>query len=246
MKPIVIFLITLLVPQLAIEAADPPIGVISPPELKGRDGNSQAYPGSFSVHFQQRYAAADFSNLPPGGALLREIAFRADQNAGGHFSGFLSGVQITVSTLSDSALSPIFANNKGSDAFTFIRQEETSFVASGWNDPFQLPHFGLAFGPAAPAVGGYLYDPSKGDLFIDVTGLDITFALDSYTTSQTTSVWQDPLHPFASTGLLKSEALPTLFAFVVPEPSPVALIAIGIALLCKISYTQRKEFNVTL
>ena len=219
--------------------------IYSPPELSFEDGNGRVFPGTINVHFQQLYDSSSFLGLPSGGGLLREVWFRADENFGQRWFSQFSGVQVKMSLFSGSSLSPVFANNLLGDVDTFQKKEDSNFIYSGWNGSGRVADFGLFFGTSA---GGFQYDPTKGNLLLDITGLDLPFALDSYKTERSTSVWQDPLAPFASTGILKSESLATLFTFIVPEPSPLLLIggALGLFLVCRVANSQTKEPNVTV
>jgi len=118
--------------------------------------------GSNTVRFQQIYDAADF--VEEGGSrpfLIQLIAFREDAGRQEGFSSDFPDFQINLSTTSRAVdgLSPIFADNVGSD--------DRAVVARG------SFHIGVSSGGGFSAVIGlaaapFYYDPSQGNLLLDI------------------------------------------------------------------------------
>jgi hypothetical protein len=118
--------------------------------------------GSNTVRFQQVYDAAGF--IEEGGNrpfLIQLIAFREDAGRREGFFSSFPDFQINLSTTSRAvdALSPILANNVGAD--------DRAVVPRG---PFQI---GVSSGGGFTAFIGlaaapFYYDPSQGDLLLDI------------------------------------------------------------------------------
>jgi hypothetical protein len=84
--------------------------------LEGNDFNELPFnlaPASLtSERYQQVYRASDFGAIPPGGALITQLAFRPDADLGVAFSSTLPDVRIDLSTTAagPDALSSTFAS----------------------------------------------------------------------------------------------------------------------------------------
>ncbi|MBL9169627.1 MAG: PEP-CTERM sorting domain-containing protein [Verrucomicrobiales bacterium] len=103
------------------------------------------------------------------------------------------------------------------------------------------PFFAL-FATAGPF---FHYDPSKGNLLLDVTGLYVDSFLDGVSGDQPLSVWQ---RFGEKEGRLVNKGLVTGFNFVVPEPSGVGLLGLGagLAVLAGLaSSSKQKDSDVT-
>ena len=84
---------------------------------EGNIGNSFPFNiGTNTLRYQQVYASSQFGAMPPGGALITGIAFRADAGWGS-FTGSLPAIRIDLSTTAKSpdALDSGFANNVGAN-----------------------------------------------------------------------------------------------------------------------------------
>ncbi len=222
------------------------VDVVSPPELANTDGPSFVTPAAFSVHYQQLYPSSLFSALPPGGGLLKEVAFRVDAPSGGFWNAQKTGIQVTVSKFTQGSLSPVFSANIGTDGFRLIDSSQNISLNSQWIDAFTPTRFGIAFGVGASE--GFHYDPSQGDLLVDVSGLSVPLLLDSYVGTKPIAVWQSTQDFNSPQGRLSSEGLVTLFHFTVPEPGSSAFLALGLGalLLTRASQRKLKEPNVPI
>jgi len=196
---------------------------------EGNDNNGFPFNiGNSSMRYQQVYGATDFVL---GGVAtpqnITQIAFRPDASAGGAFSSTLLSIQIDLSTTSKApdGLSTTFADNVGA------------------NDTVV---FGPAAGPKAFDIvvnlsTPFLYDPTKGNLLLDVrnfSGGTATF-LDAQITqgdsiSRVLSDWPGSTVS-SSTGTADTIGLVTQFTFgaasVVPEPPTGTLIGVGAGMM---------------
>ena len=225
------------------------VSVVTPSDAFTEDGNAYfEYTDSalFWRRYQQVYDASLFTALPPGGADLQEIAFRADAFLGANSGGQRSGIEINASTTSkdSSSLSPVFADNIGLDNARVLSSDQSMRLESGWRGMFTPAFFDIAFDTKAMH-----YDPARGNLLLDIKGLIFPFGLDAYHDGLSGSVWPDPANPTAETGQLHFAGLVTLFTFAVPEPSPVSLLGLalglGVLLLRPLGFPKRKEPDVT-
>ena len=130
-----------------------------------------------SQRYQQVFAASEFAVLS-GPQLITQISFRPDAEFGGAFSSTIPDIQINLSTTSaqPDSLSMILANNIGpDDTMVFSGSLSLSSADSG---PLGGPKdFDIVIALQTP----FLYDPSVGDLLLDVRAFStgITTAFDS-------------------------------------------------------------------
>ena len=103
--------------------------------------------------------------------------------------------------------------------------------------------FSLSFGSNKD---GFFYNPSAGNLLLDIRSLGFPFALDAYTSTENLSVTFSSLDHSLSQGKLIQKGLVVLFAFYpVPEPTPLALFALGFfGFVIARKRRQRKEAHV--
>jgi hypothetical protein len=212
---------------------------IFPPGHFSTDGNSVSiipFTGSSnSVRFQQVFDAEGF--IAQGGNapyLIRSISFREDEARQRFFFSHFPDFQINLSTTSRSidGLSPIFSENVGVD--------DTSIIPRG---PFELgvrsgPSFGVIINLPRP----FLYDPSQGNLLLDVRnfgGGGTAWADGGFGPAyiDASNVVGDRVSSVFGTvnalsGNTSSMGLVTQFEItLVPEPSTLALFGIGLGAL---------------
>jgi hypothetical protein len=130
--------------------------------VEGNIGNSFPFNiGSNTLRYQQVFASSQFGSMPPAGALITGIAFRADAGWSS-FSGTLPAIRIDLSTTSKTPdrLDPIFANNVGANnVVVFNGPLSLSSAAAGHPAAFDI-----VITLAAP----FFYTPSAGNLLMDV------------------------------------------------------------------------------
>jgi hypothetical protein len=212
--------------------------VIVPGGLTSVEGNSNnGFPfnlggfGLTSQRYQQVYAASEFGSVP---VLITGIAFRPDAQFGGAFSAILSNVQIDLSTTTAApdSLSATFSNNIGADVTT---------VRSG-SLPLSSSFTGPAGGPkdfdiVIPFTTPFLYDPTLGNLLLDVrnfsSGTTTTFDAEASIDSISRLFSLDGVG--ATSGLLDTSGVVTKFQVsgstpAVPEPSSFLLLTTGLAM----------------
>jgi hypothetical protein len=209
--------------------------VVSPgPETSIEGDSNNAFPfnvDSFSMRYQQVYTSSDFS-ATTGPSLVTAILFRPDATFGSAFSSTLPDVEISLSTTSKtpSTLDSVFAANVGAGN-TFVYNGSLS-LSSAFTGPSMGPKlFDIVINLSTP----FLYNPSVGDLLLDVTnfGGGVTTQFDAVSSGDThvNRVWA--LSSGATSGSVDatSAGLVTEFKLTpVPEPSAFLLLGTCIAL----------------
>ena len=232
---------------LNLRAAAASVGVIVPQDALKFDSDSSSESLNYAGHLQQVFDAKLFANLPPDGALLRGVYFRSDQLFGFNWSGTIKGIEINASTtLKDtSSLSPVFAENIGADSVQLVHPEDFHSLHSGWHSDSTVSNFGIALGTVG---AGFFYDPSKGNLLLDVRGLGFPFRLDAFHANQTVAVFPDLFDRNGPRGVLSSDGLTTAFGFFIPEPSSAAMLGLGAGAVMLMGNLnkKRKDSDVTL
>ncbi|MFT3880750.1 MAG: PEP-CTERM sorting domain-containing protein [Gemmatales bacterium] len=225
--------------------------VIVPNSLAATEGNSNnAFPFNLdawlltSQRYQQVYSSSQFSSITRP-TFITAISFRTDFVVGASFAnGILPSVQINLSTTSAApdALSGTFASNiGGNDAVVYIGSLTLSSTSS---TPFPPHAFDVVISLQTP----FLYDPSAGNLLMDVrnTGAGLTAYFDAESTlgdsiSRVYTQFNAGSSPVGDQ--VDSNGLVTQFTFAaVPEPTTWALIGIGIAGASGVIY-RRKNMN---
>lgn len=181
----------------------------------------------------QVYSASEFSLAAPA-VRIDAISFRLDENTGQSFVGLWPSVAIVLSTTTRSpdSLSPVFDDNAGTDN-TFVFGGPLGIVAN--NAPGVRP-----FQIRIPFSTPFLYDPSKGNLALDIVTFGSTSVLlDAQLASGDTvgRVYGDGL-----SGTVDSLGMITRFDLtLVPEPSTLALTVVGAFVLYLFSVNRKKR-----
>ena len=217
------------------------IMVVSPgPETSTEGGIQNGFPfnvgntTSSSMRYQQVYTSADFSAITSP-SLITAILFRPDATFGAAFSTTLSNVTIDLSTTSKtpSTLSATFANNVGADN-TVVHTGSLSLSSADTGPAGGPKAFDIVINLSTP----FLYDPSAGNLLLDVTnfGGGLTTQFDAVLSgdSHVNRVWVLGSTSAAS-GTVDdiSAGLVTEFQFSpsgVPEPSAWLLLGTSIVI----------------
>lgn len=200
----------------------------------GIAGNCFGCPES-SQRYQQVYSSADFLGFGP--VLITRFAFRPDGDQGEAFDATLPNVQISFSTTSKTwdGLSAVFADNIGTDEQVVFDGPLTLSSADTGSGP-------RAFDISIDLANPFLYDPSLGNLLLDVRNFDgrpTTYFDAVWGGNQETSrvvTWSGDdgtldLDVTSPAGLVDKNALVTQFTFTpVPEPGTFSLV--GVALFC--------------
>lgn len=172
-----------------------------------------------SMRYQQAYGASEFGSSP---VLITQILFRPDGNFGSAFNTILPSVQINLSTTSQAidGLSSVFANNVGSDDTVVLSQGPLSLSSSDSPGPGNTRAFDIVINLDT----AFLYDPSQGNLLLDVrnfgagstTQFDAVFANDSVSRGYYGNV-------NAPSGTTDTAGLVTAFTTdsVIPEPTTI-------------------------
>ncbi|HKE25288.1 MAG TPA: PEP-CTERM sorting domain-containing protein [Bryobacteraceae bacterium] len=192
------------------------------------------------MRYQQVYTSADFSALT-GPSLITAILFRPDAFSGAAFSSTLPNVTIDLSTTSKtpSTLSSTFADNVGAD--NTVEHTGALSLSSADTGPSGGPKaFDIVINLSTP----FLYDPSAGDLLLDVTnfGGGSTTQFDAVNSGDThvNRVWATSAS--ATTGTVDSgqAGLVTEFQFSSPVPEPSALLLLGTCIALSAGVIRRR------
>jgi hypothetical protein len=207
--------------------------VVVPNSLATVEGNDSNFGPFFnnSVRYQQVYSASQFPSSE-GPLMITQIAFRPDGSVTDPSLIIrFDSVRIDLSTTSStpSTLSTLFASNVGADDMTVFN----SFVFA--NAPVTGPAGGPKDFTVTFALNPFIYDPSKGDLLLDVTAIEssggISAPFDAETNSPFTAHVDAPDISAASGGAFAT-GLVTQFQFTpVPEPSTLLLDSLGALLV---------------
>jgi hypothetical protein len=221
---------SLLLLYTAFATADTIVVPNSVATVEGNDNNFGPFFDN-SVRYQQIYSASQFptSTVP---VEITGISFRPDGSVTDpSLIVFFDSVRIDLSTSSKTpgTLSTVFADNVGADNKTVFN----SFVFD------HAPVTGPAGGPKdftlTFSITPFLYDPSAGDLLMDVRAFEssggISAALDAESGSGFTSHVDAP-DIVAASGSAFGTGLVTQFQFTsVPEPSTAVLFLLGAMLV---------------
>jgi hypothetical protein len=136
---------------------------VAPPAWLNVDGNNGAGDLVHTVHIQTVYARSLFTNTGP--MLIQEIRYRPSATYGRAFTSTIPNLQLNLSTTSvnPEALSTTFANNRGPND-TLVFQGPLT-LSSRFTGPAGGPK---AFDMIIPLQNAFLYDPSAGNLVIEV------------------------------------------------------------------------------
>ena len=196
--------------------------------------------GVTSQRYQQVYNASDFGAVS-GPALITAIAFRPDAGQGNAFTSTLANVQINLSTTSSSAgsISSTFASNVGADD-TIVRSGALTLSSADTPVAGGTRAFDIVINLTTP----FLYDPSLGNLLLDVRNFSggATTQFDAAFTASD-SVARSFYDPASSpTGATDSIGLVTQFTFegAVVAPLPGALAG-GMVLMGLVGAKRRRR-----
>lgn len=217
--------------------------VVVPNSLAAAEGNSnQGFPfniplfGLSSQRYQQVYGSSQFGVGP---VLITQIAFRPDAGSSGNaFSSTLPSIRIDLSTTSAApdALSSTFANNVGADDQIVFPTGPLSLSSADTGPAGGPKDFDIIIN-----IIPFLYDPGLGNLLMDVRnflgGATTQFDAHNVTGDAISRVYTLSAGVNSATadgtGNL-SDGLVTRFTTTaavsaVPEPTSLALLAVGLA-----------------
>jgi hypothetical protein len=205
--------------------------IVAPNTNDANSDNRWPFFTSGGMRYQQVYDSSQFSALSSP-ELITQIAFRPSPFLSTAFTTTLADVQIDFSTISAGAgaLSTTFANNVGAND-TVDYSGALTLSSSDTQGVFDT---------TITLTTPFLYDPSAGNLLMDVRNIDGAtafigsefFAADN-TGSVTSRVFGAEGNPNATAGTADNLGLITQFTFQsqqpagTPEPGSLALLAAG-------------------
>ena len=208
-------------------------GIVVPNTLATVEGNDNNLGPFFnnSVRYQQVYSASQFPSSE-GPLRITQITFRPDGSVTDPSLIIrFDSVRIDLSTTSmtPSTLSTLFASNVGADDMTVFN----SFVFA--DAPVTGPPGGPKDFTVTFALNPFIYDPSAGDLLLDVRAIEsgggISAPFDADSSSLFTAHVDAP-DISAASGSPFATGLVTQFQFTpVPEPSTLMLDSLGALLV---------------
>ena len=197
------------------------VRIVAPAGLESSDGSlSVPNEANLVVRTQELWAASDFGDLPEGGAWLIGYADRLDASAT-NGATLTQDVTISISTSPRDSIARSYDANIGDDVVQVFSGEVTRQyqVADGSTNPFGTP-----FVFETP----FFYDPSKGDLLLDLQfngGSGSSVVYDSHDIGSPAGNFGS-LSGASSDGFFNDHIV-TEFIFDVPEPSGLSLGMIG-------------------
>jgi len=205
----------------------------------GNSDNRFPFLVSGGMRYQQVFDASQFSAFGGTAQLISEIDLRNGVFVNEAFSATISSIDISLSTTTAApdGLSPTFAANVGPDN-TQVYGGSLTLSSSNANGPGGTKVFDVAIKFQTP----FLYNPTQGNLLLDVDNLSGAnshigtdfFDAENLTGDSVSRVYGAEGDPGAVSGTLDSIGLITQFRFgpagspsVIPEPSSLALLALG-------------------
>lgn len=181
-------------------------------------------PGTSSSRLEQVYLADIFALHPGEGYLLREIRFRVDEQTAIPFTATFpdSQVNLSVTSRGPDGLSRTYADNIGLN--------ETVVFGRG---SLTVSSLGGGFDVRIPFARPFLYDPTVGNLLVDISNFHPAAAppMDAvYMVGDSASIVVGEAD--ALTGAAISSALATEFeGDIVPIPEPVVWTLAGLTMV---------------
>lgn len=217
--------------------------IVVPNSLTNVEGSSNNRfpfnPLNAAMRYQQVYNADQF-NVGP--IIIFGIAFRPDARDGTAFNTTVQSVQINMSTSSNGAdgLSATFANNVGGDDMIVRNLGSLSLSSANTGGPPK------DFDIIIPFDNSFVYDPSQGNLLLDVRQMSGPTAIgfwdaenrrgDSVSRIYTSNNPADG--PTADQ--VDSLGLVTRFDYT-PVPEPASMIALGLGVAALAARRRRKS-----
>ena len=153
--------------ELACQAAT----LVLPDEAQNQPGfGALGLLSGESGRWQQIYYSEKLQPWMPNGALITGVSLRNDDLALEGNDATIEKVEVVMSTTADrgSSLSPVFAFNYGPDRATVYSQSDVRWVLR------QVPNGISPFDAVIPFPSPYLYDPSKGNLLVELRLLHVS------------------------------------------------------------------------
>lgn len=195
--------------------------VVSPGGLETVEGmNAIAGPltAPNGARSQSLYSASDF----PGPMSISGIGYRLDSGASRPLNITITDIQFTLSTFTATSLSATFADNVGSNELVVFNRQPLALVMSngGSPNPFDLVvTFDIPF----------FYDPSIGDLLVDIRKFSSEFDslnFDAESGTSVSTVYANTVDSQRGNTLTKV-LVAEFYGVIIPEPTALSLLGFG-------------------
>ena len=196
--------------------------------------NASPFLAAGGQRYQQVYDASQFSSFG-GPRVITEIAFRCSVSScyTSPFSFTFDPVEIHLSTTAaqPDGLSTTFANNVGTDT-TLVHSGALTLSGAGTSGGPGVNPFDIVI----PLQTGFLYDPSAGNLLLDIKNSHpqnigfIFFDVEQTVGDSVSRIVSNQGQSNAATGFADTRGIVTQFTSV-PEPTALVLFSAGLPLL---------------
>lgn len=195
------------------------IRIVSPPSAADIEGNSLVTPSKGPIRIEFLVPASDFAGLPASHRYIASFNFRADRRHTESFDYIIPHEQVWMSTTSVQSLTTGFDANHGPDKKMVFDGTMTYPLSGTGPDAGPRP-----FTDGTRLQSPFYYDPSKGNLLIELRDFDKNFPIQAsldvvnILSANIRTLVSD--NPNGAIGIQSPNNATILqFEFVVPEPS---------------------------
>ena len=143
------------------------IRIVSPPSAANAEGNTSVTPDRSPLRIQYLIPASDFAGLPASQRYIAAFNFRSDRTQTVPVDWIIPHEQVWMSTTSKNSLTNVFDDNHGPNkALVFDGAMTFPFLGSG---PAAGPR---PFADGTPLQAPFYYDPSQGNLIVELRDFD--------------------------------------------------------------------------
>ena len=202
-------------------------------------------PNITSMRYQEVYASHQFSELNHGGGFITGVGYAIIGGGGLQAGGVIPKLQINLSTTSKGpdGLSTVFSENVGADNRIVVGPKPV-YVAV--NTPGHPPGFSVFI----PFDKPFFYDPSQGNLLVDVLNFEAPGFIDSAGPFAGVFKMGDSISVVsahdvaAASGIAGTSGLTTAFVVEpIPEPSTLMFLAVASPLIFFAVHRSKQQTN---
>jgi hypothetical protein len=217
---------------------------VTPPSAANAEGDSFVTPDTTPIRIQYLIPAAEFAGLPATNRYLIAFNFRSDGAVTQAVNWTMPHERVWVSTTSKTSLTTVFDDNHGTNR-TMVFDGTMTFplVATG---PASGPK---NFANGTPFQTPFLYDPSQGNLLVEIQDFDKNFPIpatvDVTTIAGSARTLLNAGNPNATAGNLIPGVVSVMQLEFVPEPSTFVLLGVALTGLGLVAWRRKSGDLVT-